>query len=63
MGLGGIHIWHLLILLVVVVVVFGSKRLAGAGEDLAPPSGIFVKPCVTMNHSRNKWELNDVRRR
>ena len=32
MGLGGIHIWHLLILLVVVV--FGSKRLAGAGEDL-----------------------------
>ncbi|MBP0602902.1 MULTISPECIES: twin-arginine translocase TatA/TatE family subunit [Aeromonas] len=34
MGLGGIHIWHLLILLVVVVVVFGSKRLAGAGEDL-----------------------------
>jgi sec-independent protein translocase protein TatA len=33
-GLGGIHIWHLLILLVVVVVVFGSKRLAGAGEDL-----------------------------
>ncbi|MBP9679464.1 MAG: twin-arginine translocase TatA/TatE family subunit, partial [Aeromonas sp.] len=28
MGLGGIHIWHLLILLVVVVVVFGSKRLA-----------------------------------
>ncbi|MGL6371990.1 twin-arginine translocase TatA/TatE family subunit [Aeromonas hydrophila] len=34
MGLGGIHIWHLLILLVVVVVVFGSKRLASAGEDL-----------------------------
>ncbi|MDQ1886403.1 twin-arginine translocase TatA/TatE family subunit [Aeromonas salmonicida] len=34
MGFGGIHIWHLLILLVVVVVVFGSKRLAGAGEDL-----------------------------
>lgn len=54
MGLGGIHIWHLLILLVVVVVVFGSKRLAGAGEDWAPPSGIFVKPCVTMKYIRNE---------
>lgn len=34
MGLGGSPIWHLLILLVVVIGVFGSKRLAVAGEDL-----------------------------
>ncbi len=34
MGLGGIHIWHMLILLLVVVLVFGSKRLASAGEDI-----------------------------
>ena len=41
MGLGGIHIWHLLILLVVGVVVFGSKRLASAGED----RGTAIKDC------------------
>ncbi|MCH7373529.1 MULTISPECIES: twin-arginine translocase TatA/TatE family subunit [Aeromonas] len=43
MGLGGIHIWHLLILLVVVVLVFGSKRLAGAGEDLGTAIKDFRK--------------------
>ena len=43
MGLGGIHIWHLLILLVVVVVVFGIKRLASAGEDLGTAIKDFRK--------------------
>ena len=43
MGLGGNHIWHLLILLVVVVVVFGSKCLAGAGEALGTAIRDFRK--------------------
>ncbi|MDO2949039.1 twin-arginine translocase TatA/TatE family subunit [Aeromonas simiae] len=43
MGLGGIHIWHMLILLLVVVLVFGSKRLAGAGEDLGTAIRDFRK--------------------
>lgn len=43
MGLGGIHIWHLLILCLVVVLVFGSKRLAGAGEDLGTAIKDFRK--------------------
>ncbi|WP_349920673.1 twin-arginine translocase TatA/TatE family subunit [Aeromonas veronii] len=43
MGLGGIHIWYLLILLLVVVLVFGSKRLAGAGEDLGTAIKDFRK--------------------
>ncbi len=43
MGLGGIHIWHLLILLAVAVPVFGSKRLAGAGEDLGTAIRDFRK--------------------
>ncbi len=34
MGLGGIHIWHLLILLVIVMLVFGTKRLGSLGSDL-----------------------------
>lgn len=34
MGLGGLHIWHLLILLVIILLVFGTKKLKGFGEDL-----------------------------
>lgn len=34
MGIGGISIWQLLILLLVVVLVFGTKRLRNMGGDL-----------------------------
>lgn len=43
MGLGGMHIWHTLILLFVVLLVFGSKRLAGAGEDIGTAIRDFRK--------------------
>jgi len=32
--LGGISVWQLLILLVIVLVIFGTKRLRNAGSDL-----------------------------
>lgn len=34
MGLGGISIWQLLIILVIVVLLFGTKRLGSLGSDL-----------------------------
>ena len=34
MGLGGISLWQLLIVLVIVVVIFGTKRLGSIGSDL-----------------------------
>ena len=34
MGLGGISLWQLLIILVIVVVIFGTKRLSSLGSDL-----------------------------
>lgn len=34
MGFGGISIWNLLIILVIVVLLFGTKRLRGLGADL-----------------------------
>lgn len=34
MGLGGISLWQLLIILVIVVVIFGTKRLGSIGTDL-----------------------------
>ena len=34
MGFGGISMWQLLILLLIVVLVFGTKRLRNMGGDL-----------------------------
>jgi len=34
MGFGGISLWQLLILLLIVVLVFGTKRLRNMGSDL-----------------------------
>lgn len=34
MGIGGINIWQLLIILVIVLLLFGTKRLRGLGGDL-----------------------------
>lgn len=34
MGLGGISIWQLLIILLIVIMLFGTKRLKGLGSDL-----------------------------
>ena len=34
MGLGGISIWQLLIILVIVLLLFGTKKLRGIGSDL-----------------------------
>lgn len=34
MGLGGISIWQLLIILLIVVMIFGTKRLRNIGSDL-----------------------------
>lgn len=32
--MGGLSIWHWIIVLVVVLLIFGTKRLRGAGKDL-----------------------------
>jgi sec-independent protein translocase protein TatA len=34
MGIGGIGIWQLLIILLIVVMIFGTKRLRNLGSDL-----------------------------
>lgn len=34
MGLGGISLWQLLIILLIVVVIFGTKKLSSMGTDL-----------------------------
>ena len=34
MGLGGLHIWHLLIILVIIVLLFGTSKLRNMGGDI-----------------------------
>ena len=41
--MGGISIWQLLIILVIVVLLFGTKRLKGMGSDLGSAIKGFKK--------------------
>lgn len=34
MGIGGISLWKLLIILLILIMLFGTKRLKGLGSDL-----------------------------
>ena len=43
MGLGGISIWQLLIILLIVVVLFGTKKLRNIGGDLGGAIKSFKK--------------------
>lgn len=43
MGLGGISVWQLLIILLIVVVIFGTKKLRHMGFDLGKALKNFRK--------------------
>ena len=43
MGFGGISIWQLLIVLIIVVLIFGTKRLGSLGGDLGGALKSFRK--------------------
>ena len=43
MGLGGISIWQLLIVLVIVLLLFGTKKLRNLGGDLGTAIKSFKK--------------------
>lgn len=43
MGLGGVSIWQLLIILLIVLLVFGTKRLKSLGGDLGGALKSFRK--------------------
>jgi sec-independent protein translocase protein TatA len=51
MGLGGISIWQLLIILMIVVLIFGTKRLKTLGGDLGGALKSFRK---AMDHDEDK---------
>ncbi len=51
MGLGGISIWQLLIILLIVLLLFGTKRLKNIGSDLGGALKGFKK---AMSEEENK---------
>jgi len=53
-GLGGISPWSLLIILVIVVVIFGTKRLRNAGGDLGGAVKNFKDSMKTGENEVNK---------
>jgi len=54
MGLGGISIWQLLIILVIVLALFGTKRLRGLGSDLGGAIKGFKKAMEDDSDSRKE---------
>ncbi len=58
MGFGGISIWQLLIILVIVLLLFGTKRLRNLGGDLGNAIKGFKK---AMNEDEKKGENTQER--
>lgn len=59
MGLGGISIWQLAIVLLIVVLIFGTKRLKSIGSDLGGAIKGFKK---AMDHDEDKPSGDDQKR-
>jgi sec-independent protein translocase protein TatA len=60
MGLGGLHIWHLLIILVIVLLLFGTKRLKTLGGDLGGAIKGFKKALSDEEAEANSDNLKKV---
>lgn len=60
MGMGGLHIWHLLIILVIVVMLFGTKRLSTLGSDLGNAIKGFRKSMSEDNESQKANASTDA---
>lgn len=65
--MGSFSIWHWLIVLVVVLLVFGTKRLRGAGRDLGEAVKGFKKgmadedkPAGELDHQPTRHEREDT---
>ncbi|PJE78110.1 Sec-independent protein translocase protein TatA [invertebrate metagenome] len=56
MGFGGIGIWQLLIILLIVLALFGTKKLSSLGSDLGGAIKGFKK---ALNDDGNKSMMED----
>lgn len=58
MGFGGISIWQLLIILVIVLLLFGTKRLRNLGSDLGNAIKGFRGAMTEGETDKDKEQLN-----
>lgn len=56
--MGGISVWHWLILALVVVLVFGTSRLKNAGKDLGVAIRDFKKSLSGEDDAKNQEKTN-----
>lgn len=54
MGLGGISIWQLLIILLIVIVIFGTKKIRSMGGDLGKALKSFRRALNDKNEEKDK---------
>jgi len=62
MGLGGISLWQLLIVLLIVVLIFGTKRLKSIGSDLGGAVKGFRSSMQDGESGARKEQLADQRK-
>lgn len=60
MGMGGISIWQLLIVLVIVILLFGTKKLRNIGTDLGGAIKTFKKTMKEDEDGEQKQIEGDV---
>lgn len=60
MGIGGIGIWQLLIILVIVLLLFGTKRLKGLGGDLGGAIKGFKKAITEDEANKDTADEHDA---
>jgi twin arginine-targeting protein translocase, TatA/E family len=60
MGIGGISIWQLLIILVIVLLLFGTKRLKNLGGDLGGAIKGFKKAMTDEEAKESADEVKKV---
>ena len=60
MGMGGISIWQLLIILVIVILLFGTKKLRNIGTDLGGAIKTFKKSMKEDDEGEQKQIEGDV---
>lgn len=59
MGIGGIGIWQLLIILVIVIMLFGTKRLKNIGGDLGGAIKGFKKSMQAEDEEAKPLEKSE----
>jgi sec-independent protein translocase protein TatA len=60
MGFGGISIWSLLLILVIVILLFGTKKLRNVGTDLGGAIRSFKKAVKDEDKNKKAADANVI---